>query len=106
MATKASKVNPENAALQAKCLKFFIAKENADLALKTAKNLFKHNSKHAKASAALELFKTYAKSAKFTDEEFAETFLEDSLGSWKAVSNAKDMDHVHELIKKDDSKAG
>jgi len=49
--------------LQAKCLKFFVAKDMPDLALMTAQNLVKHSSGHAKTAGALDIFKTYAKSA-------------------------------------------
>ena len=69
LAKKAFKINPQNGALQSKCLRYFIEKDKSELALEAAHNLIKHNKDHAKAVAALDLFNSYAKSANFSDKE-------------------------------------
>lgn len=67
--TKSGEQNPKDASLQAKCLRLFMRIDKPDSALQMASNLAEHSSAHHKAGRALDEFKKYAGSAKFTSED-------------------------------------
>lgn len=100
-AMKVGPANPENAELQAKCLKVFMSCDKPDYALQMAENMLKHSPQHPKAIRTIAAFEGYMKGQKF--ERSLDEF-NGLLKNWQK-SKSDNMEAIHELLK-DDPKQG